>query len=141
PMTASSRRACAALLVTLSALSLAPPAAAQREDEARALFDEGVALYDRGDLAEAEDRFRRSLAIRPASSVRYNLAAVLADTGRLAEARELYLLVAADTRAPGAVRRTSEQSASALAERLASLTLELAGDTDGVIVRVDDRPL
>lgn len=140
-MTTSSHRACAALLVMIGALSAAPPTAAQPRDEAHALFDEGVALYDRGELAEAEDRFRRSLAIRPASSVRYNLAAVLADTGRLAEARELYLLVAADARAPSAVCRTSEESARALADRLARLTIELSGDPEGVIVRLGDRPL
>lgn len=129
-------------ILALAAALLALPAAAQStEAEARALFEEGVALYDRGELDGAEDRFRRSLALRPASSVRYNLAAVLADTGRLAEARELYLVVAGDVRAPAEVRRTSRDNARELHERLARLTVELAGETRGVVVRLDDREL
>src|SRR5690606_820588 len=105
-------------ILALAAALLALPAAAQStEAEARALFEAGVALYDRGELDGAGGRFRRSLPLRPAASVRYNLAAVLADTGRLAGARELYLVVAGDVRAPAEVRRTSRDNARELHER------------------------
>lgn len=128
--------------IALASLVLAFTASASaQEREARALFEEGVELYDRGRLAEAEDRFRRSLELRPASSVRYNLAAVLEDTGRLAEARELYLVVADDRRAPADVRRTSTEHASRLEQRLARLTVEITGDTTDVVIRLDQRTL
>lgn len=121
-----------ALLVLLAAA----PALAQ-DDRARALFEEGTELYERGRLAEAEDRFRRSLELRPASSVRYNLAAVLVDTARFAEARELYAIVADDPRAPADVRRTAGERARELEGRLARLTVTLEGEPEGVEVHLD----
>ncbi len=122
--------------VAIVTVAFAAVAVAQ-DDEARALFEDGTELYERGQLAEAEDRFRRSLELRPASSVRYNLAAVLVDTGRFAEARELYAIVADDARAPAEVRRTAGERASELEGRLARLTVTLEGEPEGVEVRVD----
>lgn len=125
-----------ALLASIGYAAIASSATAQ-DGEARALFEEGTELYERGRLAEAEDRFRRSLELRPASSVRYNLAAVLVDTARFAEARELYAIVADDPRAPADVRRTAGERARELEGRLARLTVTLEGEPEGVEVRLD----
>jgi len=75
-------------------------------------------------LAEAEDRFRRSLAVRESTSVSYNLAMVLEQRGGLVEAQELFRAVVADDDAPRPLRAEARNRARALSPRIARLTVE-----------------
>jgi hypothetical protein len=68
--------------------------AAQSEDPhkkaARALADEGQALYDRGDYKGAVDRFSQAEAIAPVPTVEVALAKALLKLGRLVDAAAVY---------------------------------------------------
>ena len=121
--------ACALVVCAASpALAQETPQARQDLAAARALFDEGVTFYEAGDLASAADRFRRSLAVREAAAVQYNLATVLERLGQLVEARELFLAVAR-SEMPETIRTQAQETADAIEPRLARLT-----------VRVDNGP-
>jgi len=67
-------------------------------DFSAALADQGLVARRRGDHGAAEAGYRRAIAADPANAdARYNLAMLLAETGRRAEARrELERLLAAD---------------------------------------------
>jgi hypothetical protein len=109
--------------------------------QARALFEEGLRLADGGRAEEAEDRFRRSLAIYPSPNAAFNLAYLLGERGEVVEATELYQQVASMASAPMELRREAGRRAQALAPRVARLTISLTGATDGVSVRVGHREL
>jgi hypothetical protein len=121
-------------------------ASAQSSEErdtatARALFREGVELSDLGDLEGAADRFRRSLQIRPSPVVEYNLGSALVELGRLVEASEhLNHVLQHFAQNPGTNARV-HQAARALHERiaarLAELTIEVTGFSEGDEVRID----
>jgi hypothetical protein len=130
--------------LALATLASGGTARAQGADEtarARALFDEGVALFDGGRLDEAEVRFRASLEIRDSQSVRFNLASVLARRGRLLEAAELFAQVAASAQVPAEVRADASGRIDELQPRLARLTLTVPESMRGATVRLDDRAL
>ena len=55
--------------------------------EVRALFDEGLDSSNRRSWSQAEDRFRRCLAIRRSPVIEYNLASALQAQGELVEAK------------------------------------------------------
>jgi hypothetical protein len=76
-----------ALCSLLSWLGVAHAGPAE-ERLARAKFDEGLALSDAGRWAEALEAFRESDRIKPAVSVRFNIAATLRALGRYVEARD-----------------------------------------------------
>jgi hypothetical protein len=57
-------------------------------ERARAYFNEGLALADRGDWPSAVEQFEQALALRDAPSIRINLAVSLSHLGRLTEALE-----------------------------------------------------
>ena len=73
-----------------------PGADPARDASARELFEQGVALAERGDWVAAEDRFRRALSLRNSSVIAYNLASALCEQGKLVEASELLHRVLAD---------------------------------------------
>lgn len=64
--------------------------------QARAKFDEGLALSDAGRWAEALEAFRESDRIKPAVSVRFNIAATLRALGRYVEAKDTAQKILAD---------------------------------------------
>lgn len=107
---------------------------------ARALFEQGVAAVDRGDLAEAEDRFRRSLAVRESTSGAFNLAMVLVQRGALVEAQELFRTVATTADAPASIRAEARGEASRIEPRLAHVTVALEAQGE-VTVELDGRAL
>ncbi|MDQ3038149.1 MAG: hypothetical protein M3Y87_37500, partial [Myxococcota bacterium] len=82
----------------LSALVPIPSARAQTEEEAQRLFREGIALREAGDAAGAIDRLRSAHRIDPSDRTAYNLAAALADGGRVVEARSLLRRIIASPR-------------------------------------------
>ncbi len=116
-------------------LLLASPAAAQ-PGEARALFEQGLAAFDSGDLVRAESLFRRSLELRRSGSAAYNLANVLEQTGRLVEARALFAEVGAMAEVPAPIAAEAARSRAALEARIARLTVH-AATPEGVEARVD----
>jgi hypothetical protein len=59
------------------------------ENEARALFDQGVALSDEGRWSEALDSFKKSDEIQHSASVRYNMAVTFRALGRYVEAKRI----------------------------------------------------
>ena len=64
-------------------------AAPTEERLARAKFDEGIALSDGGRWVEALEAFRESDRLKPAVSVRFNIAATLRALGRYVEAKDV----------------------------------------------------
>ncbi len=118
----------------------AQPVPAQPEepvpDQARALFAQGLAAFDGGDLVRAESLFRRSLELRRSGSAAYNLANVLEQTGRLVEARALFEEVGAMAEVPAPVAAQAAQSRAALEVRIARVTIRAAAP-DGVEARID----
>lgn len=108
---------------------------------ARALFREGVELSDLGDLQGAADRFRRSLEIRPSPVVEYNLGSTLVELGRLVEASEhLTHVLQHFAQNPGTnerVHRAAQTLQERIASRIARLTIEVTGFSEGDEVRID----
>jgi hypothetical protein len=121
------------------------PAAAAEEaarlDDARRLFEEGLAQVEAGEWAQAEQSFRRVLAIRSSPVVAYNLASALAQLGRLLESAELLRVVVRDASVDAATRDPAQQLLASIEPRIGSVTVRVQGDTQGVILRLDDRVL
>lgn len=134
------------VLICSALALLAVPLAAQAQSAsdvaaARALFEEGVRLAEGGDLGGAEERFRRSLALNPAPAVAFNLAYVLSQQGRAAEAVDYYSQVASSPAAPADLRQQASLRSQQLQPRLARLRVSLLGPPDGVSLRIGRRLL
>lgn len=126
---------------------------AQRTAIARALFEEGLALADRGQWARAADRFRRAAAVRVSPPIHFNLAQSLGRLGRIIEAIELLHGIEADRRADAGVRASARELRARLETKLGHVTIEveeippaahieldevtLPGDVAGVALPVD----
>lgn len=107
------------LVIALWLLSL--PAAAQDNGDtaaARAMFERGLEMADRGDDESAERAFRASLALRWSVSASFNLAELLVRGGSLAEALELLDRVADEPTAPPELRDRAAARATAVRARL-----------------------
>ena len=82
-------RAVAAVVATLALVLVAPDAEAQEATTtgtATALFDEAVALMDRGKLAEACPKFARSNELSPNGGTLFALAECYERSGKVASA-------------------------------------------------------
>src|SRR5690349_21617960 len=82
----------ARVLSFLLATLLTNAALAQKSHEtalARALFEEGVALADKGDWSAAADRFGRAYELKPTAGIAFNWSSALTKTGKLVQASEL----------------------------------------------------
>lgn len=129
------------LLLLLSLLSVASSTHAQSPREtalARSLFQEGVALGDRGDWVGAADRFERAYSLRPTSGLAFNWASALLETGKLLQARELLIQVERDTSADPQLRSESETKLRAVEARIAHLRVLTEDDPEpDVTIAVD----
>ncbi len=114
--------------------------AEETTEEARALFDEGLALADRREWERAVQRFRAALERRESPAVRLNLAISLARMGRLVEALEELERVHADPETDDAVRAEAELLRAETAPRLGRLRIEVVGEPGEARVTVDGRP-
>lgn len=114
---------------------------AARLDDARRLFEEGLAHVEASEWMLAEQSFRRVLAIRSSPVVAYNLASALAQLGRLLESAELLRVVVRDASVDAATRDPAQQLLAAIEPRIGSLTVRVQGDTQGVTLHLDDRML
>lgn len=126
-------------------LSGAPAALAQsdaaRSASARALFEEGVKSADAGQWVDAADRFQRALSLRDSQVIRYNLAAALAELGRVVEASELLRQVERDPATDGQLRADAQTKLEVVSGRIAKLTVELDAPATDVSVMLDETRL
>jgi hypothetical protein len=117
-------------------MALGPAARADgsTSETARALFNEGLTLRARGDLAAAIAKLRAAHALRATPVTAYELARAYADHRELVEARDLLLSIkrmpaASSGESPEALaaRRDAIPLADALKPRIPSLTVTLTG--------------
>lgn len=108
-------------------------------EEARKLFAEGLDFVEAEDWVQAEERFRRVLAMRGSHVVAYNLASALEHLGRLVEAAELLRPVARDASVEPRTQVAAERLLAQIEPRIGSLTVRLSGDSQGALVRLDDK--
>lgn len=124
----------AVALLVLALLALAPRGVSAQSAEdaarARALFDEGVALSDRGEYELAIERFRRSIALVERPSTLFNLGVALRELRRDEEAidaLERFLALADASIDPGPraqARSWIDSMRRAIEQRGATLVLE-----------------
>jgi hypothetical protein len=100
-----------------------------------------VDLSDRGQWAEATERFSQALELRPAASIRYNFAASLARLDRHVEAAEQLDLLLADPEADAALRARAEQLLAEVVPRTASLRIALGDVTAEATLLLDGAEL
>lgn len=110
-------------------------------EEARQLFEEGLAHVEVGNWVLAEQAFRRVLAVRSSPVVAYNLASALARLGRLIESAELLRAIVRDTEVDAATRDPAQHLLSEIEPQIGSLTVRVLGDAQGLVLRLDDRTL
>ncbi|MFI5305908.1 MAG: type IV pilus biogenesis/stability protein PilW [Polyangiales bacterium] len=110
-------------------------------DQARQLFAEGLKFVELEDWAQAEDRFRRVLALRSSHVVAYNLASALVHLGRIVESSELLRAIVRDATAEAATREAATQLLSEIEPRIGSLTIRVSGDAPGASLKLDDKQL
>lgn len=128
-----------ALLIMASAAAPARAQDAQTQAMGRTLFNEGVALFNKGDFDAACPKFEASLKAYPGLGTRGKLAECLEKQGRYASAWAAYREVAQLAMRGG--DPTREQVASARAKslepKLAYLTVTMppANDVPGLVVK------
>lgn len=123
------------ILSLLLASLLTSPALAQVSAQsghevalARALFEEGITLADRGDWIGAADRFGRAHSLKPTSGTAFNWASALVETGQFMQASELLEFVIRDPKAAPELKQESEKKLMEIAPRRAKLTLRVSPD-------------
>jgi tetratricopeptide (TPR) repeat protein len=111
-------------------------------EAARRMFREGAQLANAERWAEARDRFRRALALRPSPLLRFNLAVAAQNSGHLVEALDQYRQFLRDDSDPAnALRRQEAQNAiHAIEPVLARVTITVQG-AEPVQLRLDGRAL
>lgn len=142
------RAASASLLLALAAATASMPARAQdaqTQAMGRALFNEGVALYNAGNYGEACPKLEASLRAYPGIGTRGKLAECYEKLGRHASAWAMYREVAQlATRSGDAAReQIASERARSLEPKLSYLTVSIppANDVPGLIVKRDGRDI
>ena len=130
--------------VPLAAVSPAvaqPTAEATNDEGARQLFAEGLAFVEASDWVQAEERFRRVLALRSSHVVAYNLASALVNLGRPVEAAELLRSILRAADADAATRDAAQQLLLQTEPQIGTLTIRVTGDMTAVRFALDEKPL
>ena len=131
-------------LVT-TALASPPHASAQADEEARneaarQLFQSGLEQGQAGRWADAEERFSRALELRWAGPIAYNLAHARVELGRLVDALDILdEILASNGEIDAEVRAASVQLRDGLLSKVARITVQMDGATDGVEITIDGR--
>ncbi|MET0343088.1 MAG: hypothetical protein ABW252_18920 [Polyangiales bacterium] len=138
------RRAWAMGFAVLIGLIVPHPTSAQATQQtaqARTLFEEGVALADRGDWVGAADRFERAYSLKPTPGIAFNWASALAETGNLLHAQELLLKIERDASVDSSLKKQCEQTRRSIEPRIAKLRVRVEGQTSAdARVEVDGEP-
>ncbi len=120
-----------------------PPAPDGKDAVADALFAEGMALFDKGQYAQACERFQRSLDARRGTGTLYQLGRCHSQLGRYASAQAFFEQAAAQARAAGQSDR--EQVATSRARELdakvSKLVIEVpaASRVAGLVIERDQK--
>jgi hypothetical protein len=143
-----SRRAAASIVLVAVATAVSAPAAAQdaqAQSMGRALFDEGVALFNKADFASACPKLEASLNQYPGIGTRGKLAECYEKLGRNASAWLAYREVAQlAARSGDATReRVAADRARSLEPKLAYVTVVVppGRDINGLVVKRDGREI
>ncbi|EYF08117.1 tetratricopeptide repeat protein [Chondromyces apiculatus] len=135
-------------LLLASALLTAPALAEPSPEEltaARQLFDEGKALEQRKDWAEALKRFRKVAAVRTTPQVRFHIAFCEEHLGHLVEAINGFEQAHEEARRAGPsaaeVERNAPPRARALRKRVAAVTLHVKGTLRTSRIHLDGKPI
>ena len=110
-------------------------------EQARKLFEEGLAHVEVGNWVAAEQAFRSVLVMRSSPVVAYNLASALARLGRLIESAEMLRAIVRDTNVEAATRDPAQHLLSEIEPQIGSVTVRVIGGTEGLVLRLDDRTL
>ena len=110
-------------------------------EQARQLFNEGLHFVEVEDWQQAEDRFRRVLALKSSHVAAYNLASALVHLERLVESSELLRVMLRDPSVDPTTHDAAQQLLSEIEPRIGSLTVRVSGDSTGATLLVDDKPL
>lgn len=103
------------LALGVAAVTSASRAVAQTPEElnaARALFQEAYTDEQEKRFTEALEKFQRVAKVRESASVRYRIANVLAELGRLREARDMFRVLAASSESLDAKDKPIAESAA-----------------------------
>lgn len=124
-------------------LGVSTPAHAQDgREQARELFQEGVAASGDEDWETAASRFEEALALHSAPSIEYNLASAYVELGRLGEAGDLTAAVLANPDTPPEIDEHVRELDEQIAERAGTLIVRVSGEgSTGAAVYVDGREL
>lgn len=135
--------ALACAIIVCAARRDAPAQPTADDAAAEALFDEGVARRNAGDLAKACEKFRRSYKLSPARGTLLNIAECFETEGKLASAWAAYSTLADEAEAAGDRDRLTiaRGKRAELEPRLAYVTIVIAAAPDGVVVHRDDSKL
>ena len=128
------------LLVALLGVTLLPRrAVADEESErrARALFAEGMKQVDAGDFEKALARFEQAYALFPTIRILLNIAGMLGELGRNAEAADAYARYLDSPEADPAMKPDAKKRLAELDALLAKIQFELGAP--GMRVRIDGK--
>jgi len=128
-------------LGVLFALLQPHPACAQETDteRARSEFKLGVAKLKQDDWAGAEQHLRTALSLRESPVIAHNLALALAQGGQVIEALSLLEGVLADPKSKEGLIAQARSLREETTPRLAYIELNVKGDTEGVLIKFDDK--
>jgi hypothetical protein len=107
------------------------PFAARAQEDARALFQRGVALGDEGRWADALESFERSYELAPRASTQFNIASTLMRLGRAVRAREVIrtYLQRPDVRRDDGRSRPARELAELAQGQITELTIHVSPDS------------
>jgi hypothetical protein len=126
------------LLLGLLAQSADPDANAQAKAKAQNLLTEGSALYEKGDYAEALEKFQAAFTAYDSPKLLFNIGQANRDLGRPVEALEAFeqFLIGARDAAPDAIE-DAKKSVDELQTKLGRLRVEC--QTENATISLDGR--
>jgi hypothetical protein len=129
--------------LTLAACALAAPGALAQQKPADQLFQEGVHLFERGEVKTACEKFAQSYQLDAAPGTLYNLASCHEKEGKLGQARREFLELADRAANVGKQdkARAAQDRAKAIEARLPRLVLQLPAANDVAAITVDGTPV
>jgi hypothetical protein len=133
------------LVFFVSVLFVASAQGTARADDpsAKALFQQGVALFNRGDTEAACSKFEQSYGLDPATGTLFNLASCHAKQGRYWIARREFLKLANEMENAGKTDKAeiARQKAHEAAQHLPKLSFQFPSPSNVDLIRIDGKRL